>query len=98
MMRDGVLLVNCARGDVIDERALRDALDTEKVAGIAFDVYDTEPPGDHPFFSHDRSVFTPHLGAATEEARVRVAVEIAEKIANALTQGEIQDSVNLPSN
>jgi D-3-phosphoglycerate dehydrogenase len=84
-MKDGVFLVNCARGGVIDEVAVGRALESGKVAGIAFDVFSSEPPGDDPMFRHPRSIFTPHLGSATPEAQVRVAVEIAETIASALT-------------
>lgn len=83
-MKNGVFLVNCARGGIIDETAVREALDNGKVAGIAFDVFSSEPPGRSPLFDHPRSVFTPHLGAATPEAQVRVAVQIAEAIGNAL--------------
>ncbi|UCG51138.1 MAG: hypothetical protein JSW58_13195 [Candidatus Latescibacterota bacterium] len=97
LMKDDVLLVNCARGGVFDEVAVKQGLDAGKIAGVALDVYETEPPGANPLFSHERSVFTPHLGAATAEAQVRVAVEIAEKVANALTKGEIRDRVNPPS-
>ena len=93
-MRDGVFLVNCARGGVMDEAAVREALDSGKVAGVAFDVFETEPPGDHPLFAHERSVFTPHIGAATREAQVRVAVDVARNVADALTGGEIRDAVN----
>jgi D-3-phosphoglycerate dehydrogenase len=97
LMSDGVFLVNCARGGVFDEGAVGRGLETGKVAGVALDVYEAEPPGKNPLFSHERSVFTPHLGAATSEAQVSVAVEIAEKIANALTKGEIRDGINRPS-
>ncbi len=83
-MKDGVFLVNCARGGIVDETAVRTALENGKVAGIAFDVYLSEPPGKSPLFEHPRSVFTPHVGAATPEAQVRVAVQIAETVANAL--------------
>lgn len=93
-MRDGVFLVNCARGGIIDEEAVKEALDTGKVAGIAFDVYEKEPPGAHPLFQHERSVFTPHLGAATKDAQVRVAVEAARNVADALCKREIRDAVN----
>ena len=93
-MKDGVFLVNCARGGVIDEEVVGRALESGKVAGIAFDVFSSEPPGDDPMFCHSRSVFTPHLGSATSEAQVRVAVEIAETIANALTGQGLRHAVN----
>ena len=93
-MRDGVYLVNCARGGVIDEAAVAQALETGKVAGVAFDVFEEEPPGAHVFFAHERSAFTPHLGAATGDAQVRVAVDVARNVADALSKGEIRDAVN----
>ena len=95
-MRDGVFLINCARGGVIDEAAVCEALDSGKVAGVAVDVYESEPPGAHPLFSHERSVFTPHLGAATRDAQIRVAVAAARNVADALSKGEIRDAVNAP--
>lgn len=93
-MRCGVLLVNCSRGGVVDEDAVTRGLESGKLAAVALDVFTHEPPGDHPLFSHPRSVFTPHLGAATPEARVRVAVHIAESVAKALITGEIRDAFN----
>jgi D-3-phosphoglycerate dehydrogenase len=96
-MRPGVFLINCARGGVMDEAAVKDALDSGKVAGIAFDVYEKEPPNAHPLFAHERSVFTPHLGAATKDAQIRVAVEAARNVADALSKGEIRDAVNAPA-
>lgn len=92
-MRDGAFLVNCSRGGVVDEGAVQRALDRGKLAGVALDVFENEPPGEAPLLSHPRSVFTPHLGGATPEARVRVAVRIAESVANALSTGEIRDTV-----
>ncbi len=93
-MKDGVFVVNCARGGVIDEDALVDALDSGKVSAVAMDVYADEPPGAHRLFSHPRSVFTPHLGALTVDAQRRVATDVAESIGLALTRGEIRDAVN----
>jgi len=93
-MRCGVLLVNCSRGGVVDEDAVTRGLESGKLAAVALDVFTHEPPGDHPLFLHPRSVFTPHLGATTPEARVRVAVYIAESVAKALTTGEIRDVFN----
>jgi D-3-phosphoglycerate dehydrogenase len=95
-MREGVFIVNCSRGGVVDEGALQRGLDSGRVAGVGLDVYATEPPGDHPLLEHERSVFTPHLGAATREAQVRVAVEVAKNVADALDSGKITDAVNRP--
>jgi len=93
-MRKGVFLVNCSRGGVVDEKALAAALDSGQVAGVGMDVFETEPPGEHALFKHERSVFTPHLGAATREAQVRVAVDVSKNVAKALLTGEVQDAVN----
>jgi len=93
-MRDGAYLINCARGGVVSERALLDALESGKLAGAALDVYESEPPGELELFQHPRCVFTPHLGAATAEAQVRVAVEAAECVAKALTTGTTRNAVN----
>ncbi len=91
---DGALLVNCSRGGIVSEDALARALETGKLAGVALDVYEKEPPGDHPLFRHPRCVFAPHLGAATEEARVRVATDAATAVAEALTTGRTRNAVN----
>jgi D-3-phosphoglycerate dehydrogenase len=93
-MRDGAFVVNCARGGVVSEDALLEALESGKLAGAAVDVYDNEPPGDHPLFRHPRCVFTPHLGAATAEAQIRVAVTAAECVAEALASGITRNAVN----
>jgi D-3-phosphoglycerate dehydrogenase len=92
-MRDGVFLINCSRGGIYDEAAVGRGLETGKIAGVAIDVYVDEPPGAHPLFAHARSVFTPHIGAATGEAQVGVAVDVAEKIGKALTTGEVRDVI-----
>ncbi|MCL6594527.1 MAG: phosphoglycerate dehydrogenase, partial [Alicyclobacillus sp.] len=82
-MKDGVRVVNCARGGIIDEQALCDALASGKVAGAALDVYEEEPlPADHPLRQFSNVVFTPHLGASTEEAQLNVAIVVAEEVAN----------------
>jgi D-3-phosphoglycerate dehydrogenase len=96
-MKDGVFLVNCARGGVVDEKAVEKALASGKVSGVAFDVFEQEPPGENPLFSNERSVFTPHLGAATREAQLRVAVDVARNIADALATGDVRDAVNKPT-
>lgn len=93
-MRDGVYIVNCARGGIVEEAALRTAIDAGTVAGVAMDVYEREPPGGSPLLGHRASVFTPHIGAATEEARRRVMTEIAENIAEALVNGVMRSVVN----
>ncbi|HXV14839.1 MAG TPA: hydroxyacid dehydrogenase [Candidatus Krumholzibacteria bacterium] len=95
-MKKGVVVVNCARGGIVDETALADALDAGHVAAVAFDVFEKEPPGTSRLFAHPRSVFAPHLGAATVDAQRRVATDVAESIGLALTRGEIRDAVNAP--
>ena len=93
----GVLIVNAARGGIVDEQALLVALESGKVGGAALDVYEKEPPPpDHPLLAHPRVILTPHLGASTEEAQERVAVEIAEQVVAYLTEGAVKNSVNLP--
>jgi D-3-phosphoglycerate dehydrogenase len=93
-MRRGALLVNCSRGEVVDETALEEGLSSGKIGGAGLDVFAIEPPGSRRLFAHPRTVFTPHLGAATREARVRVGVQIAESVANALVKQEIRNAVN----
>jgi len=97
-MKRGVRLVNCARGGIVDESDLVEAITSGHVAGAALDVFATEPPpADHPLFKLDRVIATPHLGAATSEAQINVAIAIAEQIASFLLRGEIQAAVNVPS-
>jgi D-3-phosphoglycerate dehydrogenase len=91
-----VVIVNCARGGVVDEDALAVALDRGKVAAVGLDVFESEPPGQHRLFAHPGSVFTPHLGAATAEAQLRVATDVAGAVAEALAHGVIRDAVNAP--
>jgi D-3-phosphoglycerate dehydrogenase len=94
-MKDGVFVVNCARGGIVDEEALADALEAGKVAGVAFDVFEKEPPGaEHRLLKHRRCVFAPHLGGQTADAQRRVATDVAESIGLALSRGEIRDAVN----
>jgi D-3-phosphoglycerate dehydrogenase len=96
-MKDGVRLINCARGGIIDETALYDALKSGKVAGAALDVFEKEPPFDNPLLTLDNVVCVPHLGAATQEAQVNVAVVVAEQIVEALKGGRVRNAVNMPS-
>ena len=97
-MKKGALLVNCARGGVIDERALAEALASGHLGGAALDVFEKEPPPpDHPLLALEHFTCTPHLGASTEEAQAAVAVAIAEQLTAYLTRGEVENAVNLPS-
>jgi D-3-phosphoglycerate dehydrogenase len=97
-MKPGVRIINCARGGLIDEPALAEALTAGKVAGAAIDVFDPEPPpGDHPLVNHPQVLVTPHLGASTEEAQVSVAVEAARLLCDYFQRGQIRFSVNMPT-
>jgi D-3-phosphoglycerate dehydrogenase len=95
--KPGVRIVNCARGGLIDEAALYDAIKSGHVAGAALDVFADEPARDSPLFELDEVVVTPHLGASTAEAQEKVAVQIAEQIADYLTTGAVVNALNLPS-
>ncbi|MEO7297232.1 MAG: phosphoglycerate dehydrogenase, partial [Verrucomicrobiota bacterium] len=96
-MKPGVRIVNCARGEIIDEKDLIAALESKKVAGAALDVFSEEPlPADHPFRKLPNVVLTPHLGASTSEAQVKCGIEVAEIIAAYLLTGEVRNAVNLP--
>jgi len=97
MMKPGVMLINCARGGIYDEEAVRRGLDSDKIAAMALDVYSKEPPPeDHPLVGHERVVCTPHVGASTKEAQVAVGVAVAEQIA-AMAHGEPpRNAVNMP--
>jgi D-3-phosphoglycerate dehydrogenase len=92
--KEGVRIINCARGGIVDEQALLKALDSGKVAGAALDVFEHEPPGDHPLLKHHRVVATPHLGASTEEAQEKVARQIAAQVADFLKERGIAGAVN----
>ncbi|MGI8778701.1 MAG: phosphoglycerate dehydrogenase [Solirubrobacteraceae bacterium] len=97
-MRDGVRIVNCARGELVDDRALKDALDSGKVAGAALDVFPSEPITDYPLFrGYPNVVVTPHLGASTTEAQDRAGVQTAEQVVAALTGGVVSTAVNVPA-
>jgi len=97
LAKDGVRVINCARGGVIDEDALFKAIKSGKVKGAALDVFEKGKPFGSPLLELDSVIVTPHLGASTEEAQVRVAIEIASQIADALKRGEIRNAVNIPS-
>ncbi len=97
-MKDGVRIFNCARGGIIKESALLEALNSGKVAAAGLDVYESEPPADdHPLRSHPKVNLTPHLGASTQEAQESVGIEIAEAIADAVRGGEIRNAINMPA-
>src|SRR3954453_22280643 len=96
-MKKGVRIINCARGGLVDEQALRAALDSGQVAGAAFDVFVEEPATANPLFGHPNVVCTPHLGAATTEAQENVALQVAEQMSDYLFQGAISNAVNFPS-
>ena len=96
-MKPGVRIVNCARGEIIEEKDLIAALVSKKVAGAALDVFAEEPlPADHPFRIAPNILLTPHLGASTSEAQVKCGIEVAEIIAAYLLTGEVRNAVNLP--
>lgn len=95
--KKGVHIINCARGGLVDEKALRNLLDAGHVAGAAFDVFVTEPATENPLFGHPNVVCTPHLGASTNEAQENVALQVAEQMSDYLTRGAITNAVNFPS-
>ncbi len=95
--KPGVRIVNCARGGLIDETALKEALESGHVAGAALDVFAQEPPEANPLFGTPGLICTPHLGASTTEAQVNVAIQIAEQLSDYLLLGGITNAVNVPS-
>jgi D-3-phosphoglycerate dehydrogenase len=96
-MKDGVRLINCARGGLVDEKALYDGLKSGKLAGAAFDVFVEEPATSNPLFELENFIATPHLGASTSEAQENVALQVAEQISAYLMTGEITNALNFPS-
>jgi D-3-phosphoglycerate dehydrogenase len=95
--RDGVRVINCARGNLLVEDDLRAALDSGKVAGAALDVFSSEPVTDDPLFGYPNVVVTPHLAASTTEAQDRAGVQTAEQVVAALTGGVVSTAVNIPA-
>ena len=98
LMHRGAFVINCARGGIIDEAALHEALVNGTVAGAALDVFEKEPPSaDHPLLQLDNVICTPHLGAQTEEAQERVAIGVAEQMLDYFQYGQIKNAVNMPN-
>ncbi len=99
LMNQGAIVINCARGGLVDEVALKAAIDSGHIAGCGLDVYEDEPPSaDHPLFSLKKhTAFTPHLGASTHEAQENVGIQVAEQVRDFLTTGEIRNAINMPS-
>jgi D-3-phosphoglycerate dehydrogenase / 2-oxoglutarate reductase len=96
-MKKGVRIINCARGGLVDEQALVDALNSKQVAGAAFDVFVEEPATHNVLFGHPNVICTPHLGASTTEAQENVALQVAEQMSDYLLTGAISNAVNFPS-
>jgi len=95
--KKGVRIINCARGGLIDEAALKEGLDSGHIAGAALDVFVTEPAKESPLFGTPGFVATPHLGASTNEAQVNVALQVAEQMADYLVNGGVTNALNMPS-
>jgi D-3-phosphoglycerate dehydrogenase len=95
--KPGVRIVNCARGGLIDEAALKDGLDSGRIAGAALDVFENEPAKDSPLFGTPGFISTPHLGASTSEAQVNVAIQVAEQMSDFLLLGGVTNALNMPS-
>ncbi|MCA9577983.1 MAG: phosphoglycerate dehydrogenase [Polyangiales bacterium] len=97
-MKTGAMLINAARGGIVDELALKDALESGKLGGAALDVFVKEPiPADHPLINVENALLTPHLGASTAEAQERVAVEIAQQVAEYLKDNVVKNAINVPA-
>ena len=98
LCKKGVRIVNCARGGIVEEKALIEAIERGDVAGAALDVFEEEPPtADHPLLQLPQVITTPHLGAATQEAQENVALDVAKQVVDALNERAIKNAVNLPS-
>ncbi|MBF0422658.1 MAG: phosphoglycerate dehydrogenase [Magnetococcales bacterium] len=96
-MKKGVIIINCARGGIVDEPALYEALKSGKVFAAGLDVFEKEPAKESPLFELDNVILTPHLGASTTEAQIKVAVQIAEQISDFLLKGTVQNALNIPA-
>jgi D-3-phosphoglycerate dehydrogenase len=96
-MKKGVRVINCARGGLVDELALLAALNSGHVAGAALDVFEVEPAKDNPLFEAENFIATPHLGASTLEAQEKVALQVAEQMADYLTTGAVTNAINMAS-
>lgn len=97
LMKPGIRIINCARGGIIDELALVEAIDQGIVAGAAFDVFEVEPPAkDHPFLTNPKVIVTPHLGASTIEAQENVAIDVSEEVLHILRNEPFKNAVNMP--
>lgn len=96
-MKKDAMIINCARGGLIDEAALKDAIDNGYIKGAALDVYEAEPAKNHPLFTYENVICTPHLAASTQEAQVAVALQVAEQMSAYLTTGAVQNALNLPA-
>ncbi len=95
--KKGVRIINCARGGLIDEAALKEGLESGHIAGAALDVFVQEPAKEHPLFGTPNFISTPHLGASTTEAQVNVAIQVAEQMADFLVSGGVTNALNMPS-
>ena len=95
--KDGVRIVNCARGGLVDEKALKRFIEKGKVAGAAIDVYEIEPAKESIFFDMEEVICTPHLGASTLEAQENVALQVADQMSDFLTTGAVSNAINMPS-
>jgi len=99
LMNKGALVINCARGGLVDEEALKAAIESGHIAGAGLDVFEVEPPpNDHPLFTLNKHVvYTPHLGASTNEAQENVGIQVAEQLRDFFVTGEIKNAINMPS-
>ena len=96
-MKKNAIIINCARGGLVNEKDLAKALESGKVSGAAFDVFTEEPAKNNVLFGLEKVVVTPHLGASTEEAQENVAIQVAEQMSNYLSNGAITNALNIPS-